>query len=124
MERYIALQQLRFEPPTNIRVKHDVVEPDLTIRPLLLIPFIENAFKHGNIRPDENWLEVILENNQYALNFSCRNLVGPKLTPAVHGIGISNVKRRMELLYPNSHELLIDENDRWFTIKLQIQYGK
>lgn len=124
MERYIALQQLRFEQPSNIHVKHDVLEPDLTIPPLLLIPFIENAFKHGNIRLDENWLEVMLESNQHGLNFSCRNLIGPKLISAVHGIGISNVKRRMELLYPNRHAFQIDENDRWFSIKLQIQYEK
>ena len=123
IEKYIALQQLRFEYPSSIETKQSNSDENAAIPPLLLIPFVENAFKHGQTNTTACWLKLDVSSNANALNFSCANLVGEKRKDAIGGIGIENVKQRLNLLYPERHLLEITTNNNWFTVKLKLQYA-
>ncbi|GAA4312321.1 hypothetical protein GCM10023149_07640 [Mucilaginibacter gynuensis] len=124
IEKYIALQQLRFEHPTMITITKSIIDEAAHIPPLLLIPFIENAFKHGQVRVKENWLKIEINNDANRLSFSCTNVTGTQKKDTTGGIGLSNVKQRLNLLYPGLHQLEITETDHLFVVKLQLQYGK
>jgi len=122
IEKYIALQQLRFEQPTFIATEKNCVDENASIPPLLLIPFIENAFKHGQASSGETWLKWSITSNTNTLTFSCANLMGGKKKDATGGIGLLNVEQRLNLLYPGRHVLDIANDNVWFTVKLQLHY--
>jgi len=123
IEKYIALQQLRFEHPSDVDFKVSGDLDAVNLPPLLLIPFIENAFKHGDDSV-KNWLNISLKTTQDDIDFYCSNKKVVKKTDATGGIGIANVKRRLELLYPEKHNLEIIDTDELFTIKLNLNYGE
>jgi two-component system LytT family sensor kinase len=124
IEKYIALQQLQFEPPSMIEVTRKCADEVAYIPPLLLISFIENAFKHGQVRAKEPWLKIDINSDAKQLNFSCANVIGTTKKDATGGIGLNNVKQRLNLLYPNTHRLEITNDDNLFVVKMQLQYGK
>jgi hypothetical protein len=124
IEKYIALQQLRFEHPPLVEVTKNCSDESARIHPLLLIPFIENAFKHGQVSSKENWLRMEINSNPYQLNFTCTNIIGFNRKDITGGIGVVNVRQRLNLLYPNLHRLEIAEADNLFVVKLQLMYGK
>ena len=93
------------------------------IAPLLFIPFIENAFKHSKIEDlEKGWIEILLRMEQTNLAFSVKNsLPKEKFTKdASGGIGLQNVKRQLELTYPNQHQLKINTSDDVFDVQLNI----
>ncbi len=122
IENYIAIQQLRFGSGLKLTVQNDVVN-DSEIAPLLLLPLVENAFKHGN--PDESGvLKVsITAKNESGLSFSVKNscnYIGKSDTSG--GIGLANLRRRLELLYPNEYQLDVACNDNIYVVNLQINH--
>jgi two-component system LytT family sensor kinase len=122
LQSYIDLQQMRFSSKLNMNVQFDVKDEWHAIEPMLLIPFIENAFKHGNgmLQHPEIHISLKVENN--LLDFQVKNKYadteGSK--DKTSGIGLANVKRRLALLYENKHLLRIDKTDGWFIVSLQI----
>ena len=123
IEKYIALQQLRYEQPEKVRFKVSGPVEDVLVPPLLLIPFVENAFKHGEgTAPD--WLEIDLSADGGHIHFFCSNKKTIKHKDPKGGIGIENVKRRLALLYPGKYKLDIVDNNELFTVKLELSYGK
>jgi two-component system, LytTR family, sensor kinase len=117
IQDYIELQKLRFNFP--IQIKFDVSNKDETmIAPLLLIPFVENAFKHGD---PEREMKILLHNQDGTLRFEVENSIktGPKDSGG--GVGLENVRRRLELLYPDRHTLKIEDNENSFHITLELQ---
>ena len=124
IEKYIALQQLRFERPSLISAKENYSDNSATIPALLLIPFIENAFKHGQASHSDTWLKWELNADEKELNFSCANAIGIKNKDAAGGIGLGNVRQRLNLLYPARHSLITTEKENWFIVHLHLRYGK
>ena len=99
------------------------IEKGYTIEPMLLIPFVENAFKHGTgvIANAEIDIKLSVQNGE--LHFSVRNRYSNAVTEPkdkTSGIGLSNVKRRLNLLYDKRHALHIDKKDGWYTVSLQL----
>jgi len=123
IEKYIALQQLRFEHPSDVDFKLSGDLDAVGIPPLLLIPFIENAFKHGDDSAKQ-WLKIGLKTGQGSISFYCSNKKIAKKQDKTGGIGISNVKRRLALLYPGKHRFEIIEDDNLFIVNLKLEYGK
>ena len=126
IEHYIDLQQFRLSDKADIQFTVDGSPGTLRIAPLLLIPFIENAFKYGisareksrismRIEIRENTVTLIVENSKHA------NLPGSALDNT--GIGISNTRRRLDLLYPGKHELSIQDTPEAFLVNLKIICG-
>ena len=95
------------------------------IAPMLLIPFVENAFKHGVSLVHPSHIYIALERTDTSVVFTVINSRHDKqhMDPERHksGIGLENVKQRLELLYPERHRLVIQENDKEFIAKLVIQ---
>ena len=126
LKSYIDLQSQRFGPKLIIHQSFNVVEDYHVIEPMLLIPFVENAFKHGVgmlINP-EIFISLSLDNS--VLEFSVKNKFSEKDTvkDSTTGIGLANVKRRLELLYQDNYLLDIKSNDGWFEAILTLKIEK
>ena len=121
---YIALQKLRSGAQLNIGTKMSGEINDQQIAPLLLITFLENAFKHGAKGSSENTfirLDIKVERNK--LNFVVENnkgLIDDVNTDGYNGLGLENVKRQLELLYPGKHLLHIKDQPDRFSVELQL----
>ena len=123
LQSYIDLQEQRFGK--NVQVNVDLKNPDnnYDIEPMLLIPFVENAFKHGTGLIEGAMINIELRVADNKLYFSVKNRYNPssiEVKDKTSGIGLANVKRRLNLLYGNKHSLLIAQKDNWFTVSLQL----
>lgn len=126
LESYMELQKLRFGQKTEIHFYQDVSTEALncTIEPMLFIPFVENAFKHGTGYIDQPFIDVQLtaETNQVILKV--KNKFKSETAPAKDGssgIGLNNVCSRLKLLYPGRHDLVIDKDNNVFSINLTLR---
>lgn len=121
LEDYIQLQQIRLKNPLNLKFEKNINNPNVEIAPLLLIVFIENSFKHG-IETAENsaFLNVSIVCNEKELYFSCENSFDEENTN-IPGIGIANLKKRLDLLYPNKHSLKLSSENHIFKAELKLK---
>jgi sensor histidine kinase YesM len=125
LESYIDLQRIRFGDDIHIIFKHEIGPKSSSIEPMLLIPFVENAFKHGVGFIENPTIEIELNDTDKELTFHVANKKGATLNEKKDessGIGLANVNRRLELLYPSNHELVIKESDSEFEITLTIKH--
>ncbi len=122
IEDYIQLQQIRLHKKLDFKFDKNISDENQQIPPLLFITFVENAFKHG-IEPAENgcYLHLSLTTSKEGLVFSCKNSIEDKPVGEV-GIGLSNLKRRMELRYPEKHFLETTENKTEFSAQLKLDF--
>jgi two-component system LytT family sensor kinase len=122
LQVYIDLQKQRYGDELALHVLFDVQEEWHTIEPMLLIPFVENAFKHGGslIQKPEIFIQLSVIDCQ--LGFTVRNKYEESnaIKDKSSGIGLANVRRRLELLYLNKHTFTIRKNDGWFIVHLQL----
>ena len=121
LDAYIGLEKVRFRDSLKINFKKDIQE-DLQVPPLLLIPYIENAFKHGS--PTQGFLEIsiFLKTKDGTIDFEITNSQTPsKQQKASHGLGLKNNKKRLETLFPNSHTLVIKEHENQYKVELIIK---
>lgn len=123
LQSYIDLQELRFGNRLDLRVDLDLNEEAYTIEPMLLIPFVENAFKHGTGLMERPVIDISLKVADHTLNFTVKNKYMPKDTAKdkVSGIGLANVQRRLQLLYGKKHNLSIDTTEPWYIVKLDLK---
>lgn len=126
LKQYIDLSRLRVYDKDSIQFETDAMPEGQKIAPLLLIPFVENAIKHGLGNNARNaWMHVKLALHGNTLHFNCSNSNKRKqpdiLNGRSKGIGLNNVKRRLELLYPQKHKLTITASDDVYSVSLQIE---
>ncbi|PCE63730.1 sensor histidine kinase [Sediminicola luteus] len=121
IEKYISLQKLRIPNHTVVDVVIDVENESLQVAPMLLIPFVENAFKYGVSTIQSSQIFIQFTANANRLKFLVRNQIIPKIekTDGVN-IGIKNVARRLELVYPDAHVLDIKTTQGFYEVKLAI----
>ena len=120
ISRYIELQKIRFDHPIYAAMHITGNTAVLQIPPLLLIPFVENAFKHGDFSGPSEGVAITVHAGPKNIYFHCDNKKGHGLKDAAGGIGLKNVQRRLALLYPGRHSLQIDDKDDRFTINLEL----
>ncbi len=117
---YINLEKMRFHDTLIVEFNNTVTNLNIQIAPMLLIPFVENAFKHGAIV--DKYLKVYINvgyNEDQLLFFSVKN--STKYKPNTdHGIGLENIRRRLTMLYPKAHDLQIENSNGVFDIMLTI----
>lgn len=123
LENYIAFEKLRYAEKIQVQCHFDHAGTDqLLIAPLLLQPFIENAFKHiPKSRHEQSRIIISGRIENLTLLFEVTNHIntaGPSNLPG--GIGLSNVRKRLDLLYPNKHELTTGIQDNLFQINLKV----
>lgn len=107
LENYIELYRMRFEDRffVNFEIKGDF--SDTKVASLILIAFVENAFKHGVTDDASKPIKIYLEVSTNLLRFSVTNSINRNYKDEASGIGLANVKRRLALIYPGRHELLV-----------------
>ncbi len=119
---YIALEKLRFdEGRLSVTIEVDLDQPKTEIAPLLLLPLVENAFKHGASEQRDNAnisISIVLKNN--VLEAKIENTKPSKKSENGHGIGLKNLRQQLELLYPEKHELEVSEGERDFAVHLRL----
>ena len=126
LKNYIALQKLRTQSSQDIVIADNIEEAkcNRNIAPMLLIPFVENAFKHGISLKEKSWINIKLECDETLISFEVRNSIHNSLGDTEKdksGIGLKNVAERLRLLYANKHELNVSENTNEFIVKLIIK---
>jgi len=119
---FIELFKLKSSKGYNIEFVEEMEGEGLMIAPMLLVPFIENAFKHSGIeKRGESYVKISLVTKGTLVEFSVENSIPaqPLNTDSQGGIGLQNVKKRLEILYPLNHELEIEKTDV-FSINLKV----
>lgn len=121
---YIELQKLRLTHKTILTYNVDQQAGNETIEPMLLVPFIENAFKHGvdSVNISRITIKITVANN--LLTFKSTNTIARQKTETMEaesGIGLKNVKRRLELLYPNEYSLNTLEEEKLYSVSLKLK---
>jgi len=126
LEDYVDLQRLRKDDKYKVEFHCSQEVGGFAIEPLLLMPFVENSFKHishfGNGKLNQVSIDASRNNGEFV--FTVANTVdysSKKNTDPVGGIGLRNVKRRLELLYPDKHRLEILEKEGWFRVDLRLK---
>lgn len=121
LQNYIELQEIRYHKKSDVQFNHTIENPDAKVMPLLFIILLENAFKHGleNLEKDayihidftesENEVQLVIENN-----FDLQQ------TKNQEGIGLKNLKRRLELVYPKRHSLSFNINNHIYKVTLSL----
>jgi len=127
LKSYVELETIRLE--NDLKFEFDNTVPDdapYQITPLILIVFIENAFKHAKFVKSAAvniYIKTQLDHNRFTLTI--KNNYNPEKESSANGIGLTNVKRRLEVLYPEKqHQLTISKDEIFYTINLQLQLLK
>ena len=126
LQEYIDLQTLKQRQNSTVTFSIGSMPKELEIQPFLLIPFLENAFKHGNWDAEngKGWIkcEILYEKDNLIYNLS-NSISSPTRKKSIHGIGLKNVQQRLELFYPERHQLRIVTTERSYEVCLQIQFA-
>ncbi|RYE51133.1 MAG: histidine kinase, partial [Sphingobacteriales bacterium] len=123
---YIDLQKLRTSISSQVSIEIQIEEQlnNLQITPMLLIPFVENAFKHGISLQNPSHIKITLQTSEHILYFDVHNSIHLKQEndpeKLKSGIGLQNVKQRLALIYPDQHELIIRQNAKEFFVHLTL----
>lgn len=124
IENYLKLFVLKSSKDYPISINFNVSNDSISIAPMLLIPFVENALKHSNIDDIENsFINIQINGNEREINFKIENSMPQKpiVKDEVGGIGLENVKKRLAILYPEKHHLEMSETDTSFKVKLNLK---
>jgi len=126
IENYIELERIRHDENFNVKMSFSKEIADIEIAPLILFPFVENAFKHGFHNPEKSFINIELNFENDILKFEIENSFFKKskdryLKQEGKGIGLKNIKDRLELIYKNKYTLNIFEQDNTFKAELEIE---
>jgi len=122
MQQYIELHRMRYHKEIDIQFEIDTTEKPVHVMPLLFIILLENAFKHGVENLRENaFVHLKMVANDKQVIFEITNNFDPKEIPATPGIGVQNLKRRLELVYPKKHSLVLDSDNGIYKAKLTLE---
>ncbi len=122
LKNYIELQQLRFGEDVEIQLHIEDESPDCNIEPMLLIPFVENAFKHGIGMVEHPFIKIFITVKEQQLLFSVTNTYNKNnlSKDKNSGIGLENVKNRLQLLYPGKYTLSINDENNIYSAELKL----
>jgi sensor histidine kinase YesM len=121
INNYIKLFSLKSSKPFSITTKFDVENSHFLVAPMLFIPFVENALKHGNIEQrQDSFINISIDSAPNEIVYIVENSFDSKKkqTDATGGIGLRNVKKRLDILYADGHYLEVNNTDNSYKIKL------
>ena len=122
IKSYVQLQRLRLSDSENVSLKISGEERNKAIAPLLFISFIENAFKYGTDFKGKTNVKINLSIFTESLHFSIINKIGVfQKEPSNSGVGLQNIKNRLNILYPNSHELFVENDGENYCVRLTLK---
>lgn len=120
---FIDLQKVRLTDKVTLDFSTEGPTDNLLVAPLLFIPFVENAFKYGVSTKEASTINIKIRTEGNTIHFSAVNYIVPSENNLTEntGIGINNVKRRLELMYPGKHKLTSFEKDNYYHVYLEIE---
>ena len=127
MNNYIDLMKLRISPRVELQIDFPKDFPDFSVPPLLFVPFIENVFKHGVSYREHSYITIQMKIEGNQVYFYAENSIGKSNQPEDlqhSGIGLDNVKKRLNLLFADKHELKISSSETTFKVDLTIETEK
>lgn len=126
LESYLSLEKLRLKNEKFLNFKISGDSKGTKIAPMIIIPFVENAFKHCVDSGIENGIMIKITVENRKLIFVCENQYDKTETDKdnVHGIGLETVKKRLDLIYKNKHKLLINSEDSVFKVNLELELNE
>ncbi len=127
LEDYIELEKVRQGDRVNVDWSVDGLVNGQQIAPMIFLTFLENAFKHGQLSSESSYkIEGKIEVDKNKISFKLRNDTGTNGQPVENdkGVGLENTKRRLELLYPNRHQLSISKSDTSFVVDLTLEINE
>ena len=120
LQNYITLMKLRYTDKVRISVKTPDTLPSKEVPPLMFITFVENAFKHGVSYRQDSFIDITVAANDERLTFTCRNSKIPAEEDKHGGVGLNNVKQRLDLIYDNRYTLDIQDGPQTYNVTLTI----
>jgi len=120
LTHYLAIMRLRYIDKVKIKADFGPVEEKAVMPPLLLVTFVENAFKHGISYRSRSFVNISVRSEGGMLTFRCQNSVPEKPRSGRRGIGLENVRKRLQLTYGDDHTLEITNSGGTFNVLLQI----
>ena len=120
---YIGLEKVRYGDRLDMQVEINGNYEDRLIAPLLMIPFVENCFKHGaSVMRGQQWIRLSIHIKEDQLDFNLSNSKPPQTIDGNNkkGIGLTNVQKRLELLYPGKHFIKIESTSNTYMVRLQV----
>ncbi len=122
LKNYIELQEIRYHKKSDVRFNYQIDHLDRKVMPLLFIILLENAFKHGLENLEKGaYIHMNLIANEKEIDFEIENNFELRETSSKEGIGLNNLKRRLELVYPKKHSLSFDVDDNVYKVKLSLK---
>ncbi len=122
--QYVELERIRFQSRTNITFSSKTDFKNFEVPPMIFISFVENAFKHGvSTSGKKSWVNISFSMKDTFVTFRIENSKPNHITheQVQGGIGLINVKKRLDLLYPDKHKLIVENNEQSFLVELQLQ---
>jgi LytS/YehU family sensor histidine kinase len=120
---YIALEQIRFRHNLLVKIDLPPASETIEIPPMLLIPFVENSFKHGQPVDGKLQVSISLKADKEQLNFSIKNSIKNNLTRETeNGLGLKNLQKRLQLLYPDRHSFFAKKIGNSFEAHLSLNH--
>ncbi len=120
LSNYIELHKIRYRNKVDIQFTHDI-DNNLEVAPLLFIIFLENAFKHGLEKNHEDgFIHMNLNGDSNQIQFTIKNKFDPNQEDETTGIGLTNLKRRLDLTYPKKYDLNISNENSIYLVNLKI----
>ncbi len=123
LHNYIEIYRLRFEDSFFVNFSLTGEPDNKKVAALILIPFVENAFKHGIINNAKNPIDIQIDITNEALFLLVRNTINHGEKDNSSGIGLVNIKRRLDLIYPNRYKLSVDDDLNIYSISLTIKFN-
>ena len=120
LQNYITLMKLRYTDKVRISVDVPASLPNKDVPPLMFITFVENAFKHGVSYRQESFIDIAMAIASDRLTFTCVNSRIPKEEDKHGGVGLQNVKQRLDLIYGQNYQLDIRDEQTSYTVKLTL----
>jgi len=120
-QNIIRLQTMRLKDPSKVTFRVEMEDPSVEVAPLLLLPFIENVFRHASFEAPDAVVDIHVQSSSNHLVCRCTNAIKKASPPrSEEGIGLTNLKRRLELLYPDTHKLIISNDGSHYSVQLII----
>ena len=121
LKNYIDLNVTRYHKTIDIQFSDTIENPQRQVAPLLFIILLENAFKHGvEVLTDNAFVHLTLTEDKDSITLEVKNNFDPNTKQTEQGIGLTNLKNRLELLYPNKHKLVVSDDKSVYYASLQI----
>ena len=125
LKSYLDLEKLRYGEKLQLNAEFSSINDKIKVSPLILLPFVENCFKHGGATAAGIfWINLKLKVYDNKFVFNIENSKKKKKNKTTNGgVGLQNIQQRLSLIYPNLHHLEIDDNEDFFSVLLEVKFN-